>query len=374
MLVVVPPSVRHEDTVLPSYYEDHLLERVSLLELRLSQIAERLSMALDLMLRQAKTIQSDHLLIETLLDALNAAGVFEKDKVTRAWREKEKTEDLRDAARDQQSQILRRIIAHHRSPNPELFTNLVKEAINFLNDGEEKQGLRILERAAQLSPRNVALLAFLAEKLFLADKFEAAKGHLETAAEIAPQEPKVSLLLGIIYADSGDAETARKYLSLLADRREAAFCVNYVWAFLAAAEENWTETLAAFKETLTAKAAPETQYLTACAYFQLKRHKMAQKHLLKAIEADPKFSDAWFMLGVVFEVLGNKTKAAEALKNALETKEAGAQSLEILKRGNAIDLETALPFTRFRQRRQQLLTNSSRRLSKLFREELFKLL
>jgi Flp pilus assembly protein TadD len=374
MLVVVPPSVRHEDTLLPSYYEDHLLERVSLLELRMSQIAERLSMALDLMLRQAKTIQADHLLIETLLDTLTLAGVFEKDKVTKSWREKLKEEDLRLTDENYRDAVLREILARHDRPNIELFTNLVREGMNFLNEGEEKQGLRTLERAAQLSPRNVPLLAYLAENLFRADKFEAAKKHLESAAELAPQEPKISLLLGVICADEGDAENARKYLSLLADRRETAFCVNFAWTFLAAAEENWTETLAASKETLRAKDAPETQYLAACAYFQLERYKMAQKHLQKAVEADAKFSDAWFMLGVVFEILGNKAKAAEATEKAWLTKEAGAQSLEFLKRGSHAEIETALPFLRLKQRRKNLLTAASRRLSRIFREELFKLL
>jgi Flp pilus assembly protein TadD, contains TPR repeats len=373
MLVVVPPSVRHEEAQSPSFYEDHLLERVSLLELRLSQIAERLSMALDLMLRQAKTVQADHLLLETLLDALTVAGVFEKDKITQKWREK-LGDDLPSGAESRADEILREILAAHDSPNIELFTNLVREGINFLNKSEEKQGFRTLERAALLSPRNTPLLVFLAEALFRADKFDAAKKYLERAAELAPQETKIRLLLGVICADEGDAESARKYLSLLSESRETAFCVNYVWGFLAAADENWTEALTAFKEAAKEKKSPETQYLTACVYFQIGRYKMAQRHLQKALEADGKFCDAWFMLSATHEKLKNKTKALEALENAWQAKESGAQALEYLKRKNAFAIDTALPFIRLRRSRKKILTGASLRLMKIFREELLKLL
>ncbi len=54
MLVVFPQSLKYDTNYVPTYYEDHLLERVTSLELRLSQVAERLAATLDLMLRQTK--------------------------------------------------------------------------------------------------------------------------------------------------------------------------------------------------------------------------------------------------------------------------------------------------------------------------------
>ncbi len=47
MLVVFPPAIRHDDGIVPSYYEDHLLERVSLLELRLAQVTEQIQFIED---------------------------------------------------------------------------------------------------------------------------------------------------------------------------------------------------------------------------------------------------------------------------------------------------------------------------------------
>ncbi len=83
MLVVFPQSLKYDTNYVPTYYEDHLLERVTSLELRLSQITERLAATLDLMLRQTKTAHTDHVLLETLIESLNTLGTIEKDRLTR---------------------------------------------------------------------------------------------------------------------------------------------------------------------------------------------------------------------------------------------------------------------------------------------------
>jgi Tfp pilus assembly protein PilF len=374
MLVVIPPSVRHEESLVPSYYEDHLLERVSLLELRLGQIAERLSMALDLMLRQAKTTQTDHFLLETLIESLNTLGISEKEALTRKLRARLENEEVKETPEKRRERIFKNILLHHEQPNADLFAHLVKEGIKSLTEGEEKQGFRTLERAAQISTQNVPLLIFLGESLFRADKFEAAKTYLEKAYEIAPQETKILLLLGVIYADEGDAENARKFLSVISNKAETAFGVNYVWGFLAAAEENWMEALAAFSEALKLRELPETYYLTACAYFQLARYETAQKHLEKAVALDENFSDAWFMRSVVFNLCGEDAKEREASERAWQTKESGAECVAFLKRKKDEQPIVALPFVRLKNDKKHLLTSGARRLTKLFREEIYKII
>lgn len=379
MLVVIPPSVRHEETLAPSYYEDHLLERVSILELRLAQIAERLSVALDLMLRQAKTSQTDHLLLETLIESLQTAGVSEKKVLASRVRERLENDSLKEFTEAKNERIIKKILLHHEAPiSTDLFANLVKEGIRLLAQGEEKQAFRALEQAARVSPNNLFLQMFLAESLFRADKFEAAKKHLENVLEIEPQDLKAAFLRGVIFADEGESENARRLLSLLLGKPEAIFCVNFIWGFLAASEEKWMEALAAFKEVLNARETPETHYLAACAYFQLRRLKTARKHLESAVEIDKNYADAWFMLGVVENFLEEDKNAVKAFEKAGQAKDAGAQCLEFLRRGDnekKLNLEFALPFLRLKKSNKHLLlTGGARRLTKIFREGIDRLI
>lgn len=359
MLVVYPPSMKHDEILTPSYYEDHLLERVSLLELRLSQITERMSVTLDLMLKQAQTIQADHSLIQTILETLHSFGLEKKEII--------EDKQSRKKAEAKKRNKIEEILSGTDSANNELFRHLVTEGVKLLKKTEEKQAFQMLERAALLSPNNVPLLLFIAESLFRADRFDAAKKNLENALQISPHNREVLLLLGAVYADEKNGEKSRKLLSVLTtDRRTENVC-NYIWGMLAAAEENWLESLAAFKIILDKADSPELNYLIGCAYFQLNNFDKARNYLQKAVGKDEKFADAWFMLSLVET---EENLAARDFKKACEAREAGAQCLEFLKKNKQSKLKNALPFQNLKKQ-NRLLTSGSLRLTRFFRELIF---
>ncbi|MGI9036830.1 MAG: tetratricopeptide repeat protein [Pyrinomonadaceae bacterium] len=372
MLVVFPQSLKYDTNYVPTYYEDHLLERVTLLELRLSQITERLATTLDLMLRQTKTSHTDHLLLETLIESLNTLGAIEKETLTQNWRERVDAERARETSETRRERILAEILSGDEPSNPELFAHLVKEGIQLLILNEEKQSFRMLERALPLAPKNFPLLMFIAENYFRADNLELAKGYLEKGQKLSPKNPKVGLLLGVIYADEGDAPQAEKLLKPLVAKREKTFCVHYILGMLAASENDWAAALSAFKTAASVEELPEINYLIGCVYFERRHYKTALRYLRKAVETDANFADAWFMSSVIYNCLNDEKRAAEARELSLRSKETGAQCLEFLKLRAPQNLQTALPFLRLRHLKKRLLTSGSARLTKLFRQELFK--
>lgn len=371
MLVVFPPSIRHDEGIIPSYYEDHLLERVSLLELRLAQVTEQLKLTYEFISREIKSFQKDHVLLQSFFEALQRVNPDLAEQIGESCFNilDEKKEKL--AIENKREKIINEILAEHHAERADLFKHLVKEGVRLLSQNEEKQALRTLERAYLLSPQNVSLLVFIGETLFCADKFDLAKKNLEKAYQIAPLGEKVSLLLGVIYADENEREKARKVLSALASNPRATACVNYVWGMLAAFEENWTESLAAFREAVNQSESAELQYLVGCVYFQLQQLEKALAHLQKAVSLDIKFADSWFMQSLVYKNLKNAESAENARRAAFDSKEAGAQCLEFLKTNKEPDDKIALPFLHFKNSKK-ILTNGSVRLTKFFREQVFK--
>lgn len=371
MLVIFPPAIRHDEGIVPSYYEDHLLERVSLLELRLAQVTEQLKMAYEFINGEVKTLQKDRILLQTFFEALQQISPEFAEQISKNCLDilDEKKEKLK--TENKQEKILQDILACHDNRQADLFTYLIKEGIKLLSQNEEKQAFRTLERAVLLSPQNVPLLVFIAENLFRTDKFDLAKENLEKAYELAPLDERVVFLLGVIYADAGEAETARKFLSIPANNPQMAGCVNYVWGMLAAFEDNWTESLAAFKEASSRLETAELQYLIGCAYFQLRQFDVALRYLQKAVSLDIKFADAWFMQSLVYKNLNNRESAENTKQAAFESKEAGAQCLEFLKAKKEPDFETALPFLHFKQS-SKVLTKGALRLTKFFREQILR--
>ena len=370
LLVVFPQSLKYDTNYVPSFYEDHLLERVTLLELKLAQVTEQLAMAYEFISREAKSFQRDHALLQSFFETLQNVNPDLSELLSQKTLEvfNEKKENL--SAKNKQEQILSEIFAAHDTKQTELFSHLVKEGVKLLNQNEEKQAFLNLERAALLSPKNVPFLIFIAEHYLRFDKFEAAKNNLEKAFDLAPQNSKVTFLLGAIYGNEGEAKKARKFLSILAADADKAFCVNYVWGMLAASEANWTESLAAFKQSAEYMDSPEIQYLIGTVYFQLGKYKSALKHLQAALSLDIKFADAWFMQSVIYHLLENEESANKTRLAALESREAGAQCLEFLKLKRTPSITIALPFRHFKNAKNHLLTGGSIRLGKFFREQI----
>jgi len=370
LLVVFPQSLKFDTNHIPSYYEDHLLERVTLLELRLAQVTEQLAMAYEFIKREAKSFQHDRTLLKSFFENLEKTNPELSEVLSRQTAQLSTKKKGKLAFENKQEEILQEILTFHGSQQAELFTHFVKEGFNLLRQNEEKQAFQTLERATLVSRNNVPLILFIAENLFRVDKFSEAKKNLENLFELDAQNEKVLLLLGAIYADEAQTEKARKLLSVLMNNPKTGGLVDFIWGMLAAFEGNWAESLAAFKQCLQNAEPPEIFYLIGCVYFQLKDYKNALLYLQKAISSDVKFADAWFMKSVIYKLSNDEESASASMKSALESKEAGAQCLEFLKRQKEPDFENALPFLHF-NRTKNLLTKGSLRLSKFFREQIF---
>src|SRR5216683_7938083 len=85
MLVVQPPSMR-VDIPATTPHEEHLLERMTLLENTLARLAERLEQGLKLLLRQSETAYTNHALVKSLVEILNECGVVDNDRLESMWR------------------------------------------------------------------------------------------------------------------------------------------------------------------------------------------------------------------------------------------------------------------------------------------------
>ncbi len=97
MIVVEPPSVRI-DVPLTTPHEEHLLERLTMLENTLARLAERLEQGLKLLLRQSETAYTNHALVKSLIEMLNECGVVDNGRLESMWRAECKK--LKDAGAD----------------------------------------------------------------------------------------------------------------------------------------------------------------------------------------------------------------------------------------------------------------------------------
>ena len=85
MIVVHPPSARVDFTE-TTPHEEHLHERLTMLENTLARLAERLEQGLKLLLRQSETAYTNHALVKSLIEILNECGVVDNSRLESMWR------------------------------------------------------------------------------------------------------------------------------------------------------------------------------------------------------------------------------------------------------------------------------------------------
>ena len=85
MLVVQPASAR-VDIAETTPHEEHLLERLTILENTLARMAERLEEGLNLLLRHSETSYVHHALVKSLIETLHDTGLVDGKRLETVWR------------------------------------------------------------------------------------------------------------------------------------------------------------------------------------------------------------------------------------------------------------------------------------------------
>ncbi|MFN2492933.1 MAG: tetratricopeptide repeat protein, partial [Pyrinomonadaceae bacterium] len=129
---------------------------------------------------------------------------------------------------------------YHGSERPD-FEQRVNEAFLLIDDEQWDQGIRALRHAAELAPNNGPLLYFVGEHFFRMGQSRRAQRYLARAYDVSPADGRISLLLGLICADEGEAERAKGLLNSAMRLSGSSFAAHYGLGRLFLAEEKWRE-------------------------------------------------------------------------------------------------------------------------------------
>lgn len=374
MLVVEPAAVRHDPAEASALHEEHLLERVSALEYRLTRTAGQLEQCLDFLLRQARNSYMDHALIETLISTLGEHGSVEVDAIYAIWKERcERAAEEKDETQ-RRDELRTEIVASYKGKEKSEFKTLIDEGMTDLSGGNIARGVRALEQAAALEISNAPLNSFLGEHFFRSGKMAFAREYLERAMCVLPNDDRVCLLLGLACGDEGEAGRAKQLLRDVVRRGGACFSAHYALGRLLAAEERWVDALVEFKQALGARPSPETHYVVGCVYYRLNRDRMAARHLRKAVEMNNAYSAALHMLGLVYLRTGNESRANAAFDAA---RAAGQDESRYRSRPRSSmdpnEIPTLPPlFRAARHARKRLVTSGDKRLAEVVLEDALK--
>jgi len=316
MIVVEPTSSRFEAGPASLSTDEHLLERISAAENRVSRLADRLERSLDLLLRYAQNAYFDRSLMRALVGLLTEDGIVETDRLERMWSERCQKDTVEQEENVHRDELRLRILAGAKVADKEAFEELVNEGFLLIEDNQIPQGITKLQHAAEIAGENAALNLYIGEHFFRRGKTKQARPYLTKAHAGLPGDVRLSLLLGLTCADDGEVELAKNLLSNATEQGGSSFAGHYGLGWLFVAEKNWRRALGEFKRALTVRPSPEAHYVLGCLYYELNRDDLAVRHLRKAVKMDAGYAEAFYLLAQVYERTGRKELARLALEKA----------------------------------------------------------
>ena len=316
MIVVEPSASRFESAPASLSTDEHLLERISAAENRVARLAERLERSLDLLLRYAQNAYFDRSLMRALVGLLTEDGVVDTERLERMWTERCQRDTVEQEENVHRDALRLRILASASVSDKEAFEELVNEGFVLIEDKQIPQGITKLQAAAEIAIENAPLNLFIGEHFFRRGKTKLARAYLTKAHVALPDDPRISLLLGLTCADDGEVELAKDLLSSATAHGVSSFAGHYGLGWVFVAEKNWRKALGEFKRALTVKPSPEAHYVLGCLYYELNRDTLAVRHLRKATEMDGGYAEAFYLLAQAYERTGRKELARQALEKA----------------------------------------------------------
>jgi len=368
MIVVEPTSSRFEmgEGSLPN--SDHLLERISAAESRISRLTDRLERSLDLLLRQAQNSYFDRSLVKALIDLLSEDGVVQQDRLEGMWNERCQKDTVEQEESVNRDQLRAQILTSSSGPTKQVFEKLVNEGFQLIEEHQVSKGMDVLQRAAEMSSNSAALNVFIGEHYFRMGKTKLARVYLSQAHGADPDNVHVALLLGLTCADDGETELAKALLNDATRRGGSSFAGHCGLGWLFATEKKWSRALSEFKQALNTRPSPEAHYVLGAFYYQQNRDALAARHLRKAVEMDENYREAFYLLALIYQRGGEKELSNAALENADKALETVARGVRTKANPGSRGLRVA-PLFQASGRFRKLITGADKRLAEALRDD-----
>ncbi len=178
------------------------------------------------------------------------------------------------------------------------------------------------------NPNSAALRIRLGEALAAVGKYDAAVEQFENALKIEPDSVPAYLDLGLVAIAQEDYGAAERFLLRVVELTESDDMSNvnimrdtalYNLGLVALENEEYEDAIAYFKNALRIrKDASDTYYYLAEAYLGLGETDAAKDQLLIALEFDPNYPEAHFLMGEIYLSEGDEAKASEEFRKAAD--------------------------------------------------------
>ena len=297
-------------------FDEHLLERISLLEEVLKRTGETVQKVLSAMERHEESILVHHAGMLALRDLLERQELINTVEWSDLWESKMDYQFLVLEKRERLAVIKDRISGLYEGGRRPAFEQLLDDAEHALNGLDLAQAMEALEAAAALDPHNHELAQFLGESHFQDGRFGPALNYFSRLLEAKPDHSQGLVYSGVIHLQQGDEQGGQKLLERAVVLYTDAFLPHFCLGASLAGRGQLQSAVAFLERAAEIDGVPQALYLLGRCYYETGKLKGAIESLRQAVQVDPSFEECHHLLGLCYLDRGWNRKALAAFRTA----------------------------------------------------------
>lgn len=279
-------------------FDEHLLERISILEEVVRRTTETTRQVLGTLHKLEKKLLVNQTGITSLRDLLEAKRVIAREEWSELWESRLDGQLLALEKREAFLAVRDRMEVLYRGEARDVFLRRLDEAEHALLAFDIEGAVTSFEEAHTLDPRNPELSFFLGETSFNAGDATRALAYFERVLAERPDHFESLIYSGVLRHERDEAEAAEALLVQAVALRPTSFLPTFSLGAIYAGQGRLDEAIRHLERAVDIEPVPQALYLLGSCCRQRGRSNTAIRHLEAAIEQDPAFEDALFLLGL----------------------------------------------------------------------------
>ncbi len=297
-------------------FDEHLLERISILEEVLKKTTDTVRSVLGLLQKQEKNVLINHTGLSTLAEELEARGVLARDQWNETWESRARSQLLTLEKRDRFANCRGRIAALYSGKRRSAFLQHLEEAEFALLCFDLDKAVGSLEAAWALDRANYELAYFLGEIFFNEGEADRALEYFSSVLMTREDHYDGLVYSGVILYERGEHEAARRFLERALQLYPDAFLPLFSLGAIAAASGELEKAVIFLRGAVEIDRVPQALYLLGNCYYELDQRGPAIEALREAVRLDPTFEEAHHLLGLAYLDRHWTRKALDSFRRA----------------------------------------------------------
>jgi tetratricopeptide (TPR) repeat protein len=297
-------------------FDEHLLERISVLEETVRRAADSLRQIYGALHKQERTILVNQTGLVALRELLAEKGTVAEEEWTERWESRMAFQLLALEKRERFLAIKDRVAALYRGDRRRDFAAHLDDADHALASFDVERAMTALEAAHRLDRNNYELAYFLGETRFSEGDAAAALGYFARVLEARPDHYEGLVYSGVLEHERGAGERAEALLKRAVALYPEAFLPNFSLGAIYSARGDLARAVVYLERAVAAEAVPQALYLLGRAYHEMGRLAPAIRRLREAVRLDPTLEEAHHLLGLAYLDRRWNRKALAAFREA----------------------------------------------------------